>query len=208
MAPDKSLTRFGLELHSPDLARREEAARQLWLQFADRLSAVVRSRLDPRLARQAGVEDVVQSIFASFFAAAPGPNGPPRSREDLWRLLVHFTMCKVANTVDRLRAQRRDVFRERPMAGPKSEAGMPEPADFRLAGPEAEAIAREEFARLLAVLPEDLQEVFALKIEGWSNAEIAAEIGRVERTVELKMRTIRGLLQPHLDPAARVIEPS
>ena len=142
MAPDKSLTRFGLELHSPDRERREEAARQLWLQFADRLSAVVRRRLDPRLLRRVGVEDVVQSLFASFFAAAPGPNGPPRSREEIWRLLVHFTMCKVANTVDRLRAQRRDVFRERPLAGPGSEAGIAEPADIRLAGPEIEAIAR------------------------------------------------------------------
>ena len=37
-----------------------------------------------------------------------------------------------------------------------------------------------------------------LRLEGYTNAEIAAQIGRVERTVELKLRTIRGLLAPHL----------
>ena len=66
-------------------------------------------------------------------------------------------------------------------------------------GPEDEAVAREEFARLLAVLPEDLQRVFALRLEGYTNAEIGAQVGRVERTVELKMKTIRALLRPHLD---------
>ena len=135
MTSDRSLTRFGIELHSSDRQRREEAARQLWLHFADRLSAVVRHRLDPRLLRRVDVEDVVQSIFVGFFAAVPGPDGPPRSREDLWRLLVHFTMCKVANTADRHRARRRDVFRDQPLAGPPSEAGMAEPADLRLTDP-------------------------------------------------------------------------
>jgi DNA-directed RNA polymerase specialized sigma24 family protein len=188
-------------LHSPDARQREEAASVIWLHFADRLGALVRRRLDPRLLRRAGVEDVVQSLFASFFAASPGPGGPPRSREDLWRLLVHFTMCKVANTAERHRAQRRDVFRERSMTALASESSPADWADGQIAAPEDEVVAREEFARLLAVLPEDLQQVFALRLEGWSNAEIAVEIGRVERTVELKLRAIRGLIRPHLDPS-------
>lgn len=66
-------------------------------------------------------------------------------------------------------------------------------------GPEDGAVAREEFARLLAVLPEDLQRVFARRLEGDTNAEIGAQVGRVERTVERKMKAIRALLQPHLD---------
>ena len=83
---------------------------------------------------------------------------------------------------------------------------------LRSPGPEDEAIAREEFDRLLAVLPDDYQHVLALRMEGYTNAEIAARIGRVERTVELKLRAIRGLLGPHLglpDPGtpARAREP-
>jgi RNA polymerase sigma-70 factor (ECF subfamily) len=204
MGTEGSLTHYAHDLYSPDAARREEAARQLWLRFAERLGTVVRRRLDPRILRRAGVDDVVNSMFASFFAAAPGPDGPPRDRAELWRLLVHFTMCKVVDTAQYHRAQRRDVYRERPPAGPAGHAddprdGVADAEDVRRMGPEDEAVAREEFARLLAVLPEDLQRVFALRLEGYTNAEIGAQVGRVERTVELKMKAIRALLRPHLD---------
>ena len=152
---------------------RQEAARQLWLRFAGRLRGVVRRRLDPRILRKAGGEsDVLQSLFASFFAATPGPDGPPRSRAELWRLLVCFTMRKVANTADRHRAARRDVRRVQPLGDFDSRRGGPV-----FGTPRAEAIAREEFDRLLAVLPEDLQKVFALRLEGYTVAEEIARPG-------------------------------
>lgn len=203
-----SLTVYAHEMHSPDGCRREEAARQIFGHFAGRLKAMVRRRLDPRVLRRAGPEDVVQSLFASFFAAVPGPVGPPRNREELWRLLVRFTRCKMANTAERHRAQRRDVRRERPLEGAAARPQEPEPAciepeDPHRRSPEDEAIAREEFVRLRAILPADLRLVFDLRLEGYTNAQIAAEIDRVERTVELKLRAIRSLLEPHLELTPR-----
>jgi hypothetical protein len=62
--------------------------------------------------------------------------------------------------------------------------------------PEDEAMTLEEFDRLLTVLPDDLKPVFALRLEGYTNAEIARQLDRVERTIELKPKTIRGLLRP------------
>ena len=203
MDPDGSLTRFAHELYSPDALLRDEAARQLWLRFSGRLAGVVRRRLDARILRRAGEDDVLQSLFASYFAAAPGPHGPPRNRAELWGLLVRFTMCKVANTADYHRAQRRDVFRERPL-GPPADAGTTappgpaDPRDERGLGPEDAAIAREEFHRVLSALPEDLRCVFNRRLEGCTNAEIASEIGRSERMVELKLQAIRGLLKSRL----------
>jgi RNA polymerase sigma-70 factor (ECF subfamily) len=200
----RSLTEYGRDLYASDAARREEAARQIWLRFADRLGAEVRRRLDPRVLRRAGTDDVVQSLFASFFAAARGPAVPPRDRAELWRRLVHFTICKVANTAERHRAGQRDVRREvafDDIAPDDATVGF-EPADRRGLDPAREALARLEFDRLLAVLPGDLRDVFLMRLEGLTNAEIAGRIGRVERTVELRMRTIRALLRPHLDTGA------
>ena len=57
---------------------------------------------------------------------------------------------------------------------------------------------RQEIERLRALLPEDLRRVFDLRMEGYTNAQIGAAIHRVERTVELKLRAIRALLEPRL----------
>jgi RNA polymerase sigma factor (sigma-70 family) len=198
-----SLTIYARELYSPDPNRREEAARQLWLRFSERLVAQVRRRLAPRILRRTGAEDVVQNLFAAFFDADPGPNGPPRNRAELWRRLVHFTMCAVANTVDYHQAQRRDYRRETPIGDMVTDAHDPEtqpqePEDYRVLDPADNVIAQIEFKRLLDMLPPDLRQVFAMRLDGYTNSEIARQIGRVERTVELKMSTIRGLLRPHV----------
>jgi RNA polymerase sigma factor (sigma-70 family) len=198
-----SLTIYARELYSSDPCRRDEAAWQLWLRFSERLVATVKRRIDHRILRRTGAEDVVQALFAAFFDAGPGPNGPPRDRAELWRRLVHFTMCTVANTVDYHQAQRRDYRREIPLEDLVTAADGPrpralEPEDYRVLDPADDAIAQIEFKRLLDLLPPDLSQVFAMRLDGYTNAEIARQIGRVERTVELKMTTIRGLLRPHV----------
>src|SRR3954470_22351516 len=80
-------TLWARQMHSPDARLREEAARRLWLHFAERLRGVGRRHLDPMLLRRAGEDDVLQSLFASFFTAPPGSGGPPANRVELWRLL-------------------------------------------------------------------------------------------------------------------------
>jgi DNA-binding NarL/FixJ family response regulator len=55
---------------------------------------------------------------------------------------------------------------------------------------------------MLALLPEDLQQILALRLEGYTNAEIARQLCRGERTIEGKMRAIRALLAPHLGSVA------
>jgi RNA polymerase sigma factor (sigma-70 family) len=203
MSTEGSLTRCARELHASDPRRRAEAAQLIWERFHERLLGLIRKRLDARFCRRVDAEDVLQSLLLSFFFAPPGAQGTPRNRVELWRRLVRFAVCQVARTVEYHQAQRRDVRRERSLAELAADSSSSGPAqfeleDFRRLRPEAEAIAREEFLRLLAVLPEDLQHVFTLRLEGYTNREIAAQLHRVERTVELKLKVIRGLVRPHL----------
>jgi DNA-directed RNA polymerase specialized sigma24 family protein len=52
----------------------------------------------------------------------------------------------------------------------------------------------EEFSRLLDLLgEEELRSIARWKLEGYTNAEIAARLGCRERKVERKLRVIRGL---------------
>lgn len=73
---------------------------------------------------------------------------------------------------------------------------LEEPFEDSFDGPEAKLIAREWIDAVLELLPPNLRDVFRLKCEGYSNAEIARLIDRKRRTVELRMKLIRSILQP------------
>ncbi len=200
-----SVTHDGAALRSADPLVRQQAARRIWERFEPRLLEIVRRRLNPRLRVRADEEDIVQSLFRSFFMARrDGDRVVPASREGLWRLLVWLAMCKVANAAHEHQALRRDVRREeRPWKGAEPwEANvaswMAELEDRAALPPQDAVIFRDEFERLLGLLPEDLQQIFVWRLEGHTNAEIGSAINRTGRTVELKLRIIRKLLERHL----------
>ena len=49
----------------------------------------------------------------------------------------------------------------------------------------------EQFHRLMGLLKPELQHIARMKLEGYTNREIAGSLGRVERTVERKLERIR-----------------
>ena len=57
--------------------------------------------------------------------------------------------------------------------------------------PDMLAAINEEYQRLLGALKQELQTVARMKLEGYTNREIATTLGRVERTVERKLERIR-----------------
>lgn len=111
----------------------------------------------------------------------------------LWRLLVAITARKALNLKyhharRRLGGQSRIL---RPADDPtlrlESIVG-PEPS------PAFAAQVAEEYRRLLGILGDDiLRWVAVLRMEGYSIAEIAAEIRKTPRTIERKLRLIRDI---------------
>jgi RNA polymerase sigma-70 factor, ECF subfamily len=194
-----SMTRALAELRSAEPGVRNDAAQRLWERFAPRLCDLARSRLNPIIRVREDENDIVQSMFQQFFEAQQADRYELRSREELWRLLVRMTLCKVANAAHYHRRGCRDVRRERSQA---SSGRMPENAYDREVGivpllalsPEEEAISRIELARILLLLDEGQRQIIGWKLEGDTNAEIGRKIRRTERTVELKMRLIREIL--------------
>jgi RNA polymerase sigma-70 factor (ECF subfamily) len=207
-----SMTRLGEDLRSPDPRVRNEAARRIWERYSARLLVLVRRKLDERVRRRTDEDDVLQSMYKSFCIGRRSDQGPLLSRDDLWRLLVHITMCKIANAANRERAARRDVRRDQPALVDREGDGpsprwMLEMMDRSEPTP-AEALAlEEELEAWLKPLPEDLRQVALWKLEGYTNREIGVMIERTERTVELKMRIIRRCLETRLSTTG-VREPS
>src|SRR5262245_23178700 len=90
----------------------QQAAADLFRRYADRLIALARSRLPTKVKSRLDAEDVVQSVYRSFFAGAKDGRYELLRGGDLWRLLVTITLNKVARQVQRNARDKRAVDRE------------------------------------------------------------------------------------------------
>jgi len=174
-------------------AGKRTAAQQLWEQYFQRLVGLARAQLRGTSRRAADEEDVALSAFESFYQRAERGQFPQlNDRDDLWQLLVVVTVRKA---IDLVRHEGRPtrgsgrVLVLSELAGPGLEEVLdPEPT------PELAAQMAEECRRLYACLGDDtLRAVARWKMEGHTNAEIAAKLGCVPQTVERKLRAIRRL---------------
>lgn len=169
----------------------------IWERFAPRLKALVRRHLDARILRREDEQDILQSMFASFCQAQSAGKTPPASREELWRLLVRITMCKVVNTANRHMAICRDVRKECPdrvAMGEGQSDWILEHIDRGQISPDERASVVEEVDRLLNLLPQELRQIVLWRIEGFTNAEIARMIDKTVRSVEFKLQLTRKIL--------------
>jgi RNA polymerase sigma factor (sigma-70 family) len=176
-----------------------DAARRLWSRYFDGLVRLARRKLDT--VRRAGAvedeEDAALSAFQSLCAgAAAGRFDRLKDRDDLWRLLVVITLRKVCDQIQRQRQLKRGagrVIAEGALAGlgPDGPGGFEQCID-REPTPEFAAMLAEEFQRRIDGLPDpSLRQVALWRLEGYSNDEIAQQLGCVSRTVERKLDLIR-----------------
>jgi DNA-directed RNA polymerase specialized sigma24 family protein len=173
------------------------AARLLWDRYFGQLVRLARAKLSARVRRTADEEDVALSAFHSFCRAAEAGRFPRLDdRDDLWAVLVTLTERKAYAQAARDRAAKRGGGRVggdsvlRPPDGPAVEAEAVDP------DPAFAAEVAEECDRLLDRLSAHdtiLRDMAVWKLEGFTNAEIAARSGRSVATVERKLALIRTL---------------
>ncbi len=171
------------QLHHGDPA----AVQALWERYFPRLVELAGQKLGPK-PRVADGEDVALSALDSFFRGLQRGRFPDlQDRDNLWTLLVTLTKCKACHV------KRDDGRLKRGGGRPTGAAHELE----RLASPEPSPEEVAEFAeycqRMLDVLNDDTLRVIALlKLEGFTNKEIADELDCAPRTVERKLSLIRG----------------
>jgi DNA-directed RNA polymerase specialized sigma24 family protein len=183
-----SVTRWISALKQGDQA----AASGLWESYFRRLVGLARARLRdvPRLV--ADEEDVALSAFDSFCRRAQsGRFRRLHDRDDLWQILALITVRKAIDLRNYEGRQSRGMGRIRSLTELTREGlemvGGEEPT------PELAAQFVEEFQRLMEQLGDSsLRSVATLKLEGYTNDEIAALLGCVTSTVERKLARIRG----------------
>ncbi len=173
------------------------AAQDLFEEYFQQLLRFAQRKLGPAPRRAADEEDVVLSAFNSFcLGAAQGRFPQLKDRDDLWKLLVTITARKALRQAQHARRQKRGggkVRGESAFLGPKtSEHDGIDQIVGREPTPAFAAELAEEFQRLLDRLgDETLRRVAVLKMQGYTNEEIAAQLGCALRSVERKLGGIR-----------------
>src|SRR5580692_11428902 len=81
----------------------DEAAADVFRRFADRLIGLARSRLDERLRQKVDPEDVMQSVFKSFFRVQADGKLDLANWDSLWALLTVITLRKCGHRIEYFR---------------------------------------------------------------------------------------------------------
>jgi RNA polymerase sigma-70 factor (ECF subfamily) len=163
----------------------EDAATQLYLRYAQRLRAWAEARCSPELAQQVGVEDIVQSVFGSFFREARQGYYNVPAGEELWRLLLVLALNKIRAKGRYHHAAKRDL---RLTAGGGSLDQVP---STKTQDDAEYAFLQLAVAEALERLPPRHKRVVELRLEGYEVAEIATLSGRSKRTVERFLQAAR-----------------
>lgn len=173
----------------------QQAARELFRSYADRLIALARGRLSAKMTRRVDAEDVVQSVYRSFFVGTREGRYEVGRGGDLWQLLVTITLHKLQRQVERHRRLKRTVEREQSLnqadglgnLAPEALAREPSPAD-------AVALA-DEVEQAMRSLPALQRRILELRLQGHNLEEIAAGAQCCERTVRRSLLRIKQCLE-------------
>jgi RNA polymerase sigma-70 factor (ECF subfamily) len=163
-------------------SRDDSAAAAVFHRFAHRLIALARKRLDETARRKEDPEDVVQSVFRSFFARFDDNQFEFASWDSLWTVLTLMTVRKCANRMEYLHAACRDVRRE-----VSRESFPASPATWEMLAtdptPSQAAVLTEIMEQLMQGLAAPDRDIISLQLQGYTIPEMSAHTGRSERTV-------------------------
>lgn len=170
-----------------------QAFEALFGRYSERLLRLARSRISERLAARIEPEDVVQSVFRTFFGRVQEHRFVFREQSDLWKLLVSMTLNKLRNQVDFHTAAKRDVGAEKVISPDAS------PSAFELDGETPSPAAVVAFLDLLEhflseLRPNDRQ-ILEFRLDGYTQQEIAEKLGCTERTVRRVLDRVRKLAE-------------
>lgn len=178
-ASDASLLR---RLHGGET----DAATELFLRYAGRVRALAAAQTSPTVRRRVDPDDIVQSVFRTFFRRATAGQYDIPAGDELWKLFLVIGLNKVRAVAAHHTAAKRDV--RATAAGPEFDAA----ADRTPADDEAAlTVLRMTIDEILAPLPADHREIVELRVAGYEVAEIAARVGRAKRSVERVLQTFR-----------------
>lgn len=185
------------EISNEDLLARcrqgdTDAQRILYERFSSRLILVAQSRIGARLGRRLDGDDVIQSVFRTFFRRVKLGEYAPVDSSMLWGRLVRVTLSKTCDAARAQAAAKRNMFLEEP--------SVFDPNLVETLGREPEpdhAIALAELLESLFVsfTSAEYASIVELTLQGYEKQEIAQQVGVSKRTVDRVLARTREFLE-------------
>lgn len=175
---DRSLL---VELHRGQ----DDAATQLYLRYADRLLSLATKQTAGDLRTRIDPEDIVQSVFRTFFRRAAEGHYQVPEGEELWKLFLVIALNKIRTTGAWHHAAKRDT---------RTTVSTEGVQDGQTQDETSMTILNLVIEEMLAAMPESTREIIKLRIAGNEVSDIAAQLGRSKRSVERVLQEFRAKL--------------
>jgi RNA polymerase sigma-70 factor (ECF subfamily) len=197
MSQDQSFDGLMVRLHAGD----QDAATDVFHRYKNRLIALARSRLDG-VRRKVDPEDVVDSVYKSFFVRVSGERIGPENWDSLWSLLAVITLRKCGHLIEYFHAACRDIGREQTSRPSAEESHRNWEAIAREPTPCEAAMLAETVQQLMLRFGTREREIAGLVLQGLSNQDISAQVPCSERTVRRVLARMKTLLESMRDENA------
>ncbi len=176
----------------------DDAALQIYLKYAEKLICLAKKETSAELAARFDPEDIVQSVFRTFFRRVANGQYEAPDGDELWKLLLVMALNKVRTRATQHRAGKRDI---RKTEGSDS---LDDSFRNRCEKETAETILRLSIDELIEQQPESHRAIIRHRINGLDVQAISDECGKSKRTVErvlqsFRQELIRSALVPNIE---------
>jgi RNA polymerase sigma-70 factor (ECF subfamily) len=195
--PTDSFTDVMLRLRAGDPA----AVAALFGRFTDQLVRLARERIGARLQGKVDAEDVLQSVYRTFFRRHAEGQFHLDGWDGLWSLLTLLTLRKCRRWRQYFYAASRDVRAEVALGAHGSDEPTAQCFDREPAPDEAAALA-DLVESLLRCLNSRDRQIVSLRLQQWTPGETAEQLRLPERTVFRVLEHVRERLRRMFDETA------
>ncbi len=189
----KPTTNFPEDLSDADLLKRvhageREAAGEIYSRYAERLMQLTAKQSSSKLAGRVEADDIVQSVFRTFFRRASGGYYRLPDGDELWKLFLVISLNKIRKKSIFLHADKRDISKTEQLSDQPMEAAKT-----------SEDILRLTIDELIDELPAEQRGAIRDRIGGFEIAEISERNEISKRTTERILQNFRTRLQRELE---------
>lgn len=165
----------------------ESSAREIYERYAVCLLRFAERQISQRLGRRFDAEDIVQSVFRTYFRRRQNGEFSTDAADSLWQLLVHITANKIRRQAKFHTRQRRDIRSEVYADGCESDVEL----FARLPGPDSVEALLDTLDEALHGLNAQQAEIVCLTLQGYSASEVALRVNLSRTTVWRVLQRVR-----------------